>query len=33
MEKVIAIGNLAGDDLFLSLIIGDREGNLHRLIG
>ena len=33
MEKVIAIGNLAGDDLFLSLIIDDRESNLHRLIG
>jgi len=33
MEKVIAIGSLAGDDLFLSLIIGDRESNLHRLIG
>src|SRR5712672_2316614 len=33
MEKVIAVGNLAGDDLFFSLIIGNGEGNLHRFIG
>src|SRR5436853_3048031 len=32
MEKVIAVGNLAGDDLFFSLIIGNGEGNLHRFI-
>ncbi len=33
MEKVIAVGNFAGDDLFFSLIIGNGEGNLHRFIG
>ena len=33
MEKVIAIGHLAGDDLFFSLIIGNGEGDLHRFIG
>jgi hypothetical protein len=33
MEKVIAVGNLAGDDLFLPLIIRDRECDLYRLIG
>ena len=33
MEKVITVGNLAGDDLFFALIIGNGEGNLHRFIG
>src|SRR5258707_13714949 len=33
MEKVIAVGDLAGDDLFFSLIICNGEGNLHRFIG
>jgi hypothetical protein len=33
MEKVIAVGDLTGDDLFFSLIIGNGEGNLHRFIG
>ena len=33
MEKVIAVGDLSGDDLFFPLIIGNGEGNLHRFIG
>src|ERR1700682_3393116 len=33
MEKVIAVGDPAGDDLFFSLIISNGEGNLHRFIG
>jgi hypothetical protein len=33
MEKVIAVGNLAGDDFFFSLLIGYGESYLYRLIG
>src|ERR1700733_3754966 len=33
MEQVVTVRHLAGDDLFLPLIISDSEGNLHRLIG
>ena len=33
VEKVIAVGDLARDDLFFPLIISNREGKLHRLIG
>jgi hypothetical protein len=33
MEEVIAVGHLAGNDLFFPLLIGNGEGDPHRLIG
>src|SRR5207302_4933685 len=32
-KQIVGVGNLARDDFFFSLLIRDRECNLHRLIG